>query len=140
MFPHSHFSRRLCCALGLLCMLAFVPALALPGLAQADPAVVSTSPENADIAVDPATSTISVTFTVPMQDNSWSWVQESEDTFPELTGQPFYSEDLTTCTLPVALEPSKSYVIWINSDQFKNFKGQDGTPAIPYRLSFSTTQ
>ena len=58
---------------------------------------------------------------------------------PETTGQPRYLEDGRTCVLPVKLQPGRFYAIWLNSDQLKNFKDTNGTPAVPYLLTFQTT-
>ena len=41
-------------------------------------------------------------------------------------------------SLPVALEPGKTYAIWINSEKFNNFKDTDGRSAVPYLLVFRT--
>ena len=38
----------------------------------------------------------------------------------------------------VKLEPGKTYGYWINSQSFKNFKDQQGHPAVPYLLVFQT--
>jgi hypothetical protein len=38
----------------------------------------------------------------------------------------------------VKLEPGKTYVIWLNSQKFRNFKDKDGQPAVPYLLVFET--
>jgi RNA polymerase sigma-70 factor (ECF subfamily) len=40
--------------------------------------------------------------------------------------------------LPVKLEPGKTYVIWLNSQKFGNFKDTDGKSAVPYLLVFET--
>ena len=73
-----------------------------------------------------------------MTDGSWSWSQISKETFPELTGKPQYLADKRTCVLPARLEPGKSYVSWLNSAKFGNFKDADGRSAAPYLLVFET--
>ena len=103
------------------------------------PVVVRTVPEAGDTQVDAATTTeIRVTFSKDMADKSWSWSQISEESYPETTGKAHYDKDKRTCVLPVKLEPSKSYSIWINSDKFDNFKDTDGRSAVPYLLVFET--
>jgi hypothetical protein len=46
--------------------------------------------------------------------------------------------DGKTCVLPVKLEPGKTYVSWLNSQKFGNFKDADGRSAVPYLLVFET--
>jgi hypothetical protein len=40
--------------------------------------------------------------------------------------------------IDVKLEPKKTYVIWINTQKFVNFKDTDGNAAVPYLLVFQT--
>jgi len=63
----------------------------------------------------------------------------SPDTFPELAGQPYYSEDKRKCAVKVKLEPGKTYVIWFNSERFMNLKDLAGRSAIPTLLVFETS-
>lgn len=102
------------------------------------PVVVKTMPQSGDTEVDPATKEIYVTFSKPMTDGSWSWSQLSKESFPALAGKPHYLKDGKTCVLPVKLQPGKTYAIWLNSQKFRNFKDQDGQPAVPYLLVFET--
>lgn len=102
------------------------------------PEVVSSSPANGATDVSPHLKEISVTFSEPMMDNSWSWVYEDKNTFPKMTGQPYFKNGGKTCVLPVKLVPGKIYTIWINSAQFRNFKDKARNPAIPHRIVFST--
>ncbi len=102
------------------------------------PKVTATSPRNGSTDVDPSSSKITVTFSKPMLDKSWSWSYEDKGSFPRTTGQPYYTDDGSTCVLPVKLEPGKRYVIWINTVGFKNFKDRSGNPVEPYKLVFTT--
>ena len=104
------------------------------------PTVKVTLPAAGATGVDPATSEIRVKFDKPMQDKSWSWVQVSKETFPEIdkTREVHYLKDKKTCVLPVKLVAGKKYTVWINSNRFQNFKTADGTPAVPYELTFET--
>jgi RNA polymerase sigma-70 factor (ECF subfamily) len=104
----------------------------------APPVVVRTVPIAGATDVDPALRDIAVTFSKPMQDGSWSWSTWGEQFYPETTGRPHYQPDGRTCVLPVKLEPGRFYAIWLNSDQFKNFKDSSGQPAVPYLLTFRT--
>jgi RNA polymerase sigma-70 factor (ECF subfamily) len=103
------------------------------------PVVIKTVPESGDTRVNARKVTeIRVTFSKEMTDQSWSWAQFSNDTFPKITGQIRYDNDKRTCTAPVSLEPGRTYVIWLNSQKHGNFKDADGRPAVPYLLVFET--
>jgi RNA polymerase sigma-70 factor (ECF subfamily) len=109
-------------------------------VATARPVVVKTVPAAGAADVDPALSEIKVTFSKDMMDRSWSWTQVSDDTFPKAAGDNpvHYEKDKRTCVMKVKLEPGKTYVIWLNSDRFVNFKDADARPAVPYLLVFQT--
>ncbi len=104
------------------------------------PSVVRTVPLCGDDAVDPNLSEISVTFGKDMKvtGHCWSWCSVQESSFPVLSGDTEYLEDKRTCVLHVALEPEKTYAIWINVDQFQSFQDAEGHPAVPYLLVFRT--
>jgi hypothetical protein len=71
-------------------------------------------------------------------DKSWSWVQIAPENFPRITGGPRYLEDKKTCVLDVQFEPGKTYIIWLNTQKFSNFKDTSGRSAQPYLLMFDT--
>ena len=100
--------------------------------------VVKTVPESGDAKVDPNITEIRVTFSKKMHDGSWSWSEMSEDTKLPGSGKPHYLADGKTCVLPVKLEPGKTYVSWLNSQKFGNFKDTVGQSAVPYLLVFQT--
>ena len=102
------------------------------------PRVVTTNPQNGSIDIDPSLSEISVTFNEEMMDNSWSWSMENQDTFPQTTGSPHYTDGNTKNILPVKLLPGKEYVIWINTSNITNFKDKSGNPAVPFKFTFKT--
>ena len=102
------------------------------------PVVVKTIPQAGSSDVDPKTTEIRVTFSKAMQDKSWSWVQLSEETFPGMNDKPKYLDDQRTCVLPVKLKPGKTYAIWLNTEDFQNFKDANGQAAVPYLLVFQT--
>lgn len=104
----------------------------------APPVVVSTVPETGAAEVDPGLAEIRVTFSKEMEDRSWSWVQTSEETFPQTNGDIYYLDDRKTCVMPVKLQPGKQYDIWLNTKEFHNFCDKSGQPAMPYHLSFQT--
>ena len=126
-------------------IMAIIPILLVsPLLARSDagdrvaPRVIATNPQNGARDVDPSVKEISVTFNERMMDKNWSWCYENRDTFPRMTGQPYYVENNTKNVLPVTLESNKEYVIWINTVNFKNFRDEAGNPAVPPRFTFKT--
>src|SRR5215831_18684151 len=107
-------------------------------LQSAPPVVIKTVPPAGSTSVDAALTELRVTFSKPMQDGSWSWATFGEESFPEITGKIRYLEDGRTCVAPVKLEPGKFYATWLNSDSYQNFRDTNGTPAVPYLLTFKT--
>ncbi len=104
------------------------------------PVVVKTVPQAGVADVDAKTTEIQVTYSKDMADESWSWAQISDDSFPKIIGKPKYLKDKRTCVLTVKLEPGKTYAIWLNSEKFENFKDANGRPAVPYLLVFKTAK
>jgi hypothetical protein len=104
------------------------------------PKIIATNPKNGAAEVDPSLLKITVTFNKPMVDKSWSWSYEDKGSFPQTAGQPYYTDNGTTCVLPVKLEPGKRYVVWVNTARFKNFKDKSGNAVEPYKLTFTTRQ
>jgi hypothetical protein len=103
------------------------------------PVVIETFPVTGDSAVDPALKEIRVTFNKAMQtDRMWSWVMESNESFPKTTGEPRYLDDKRTCVLAVELLRGHAYKIWINSAKFDHFRDLDNKAAVPYLLEFHT--
>jgi Bacterial Ig-like domain len=107
-------------------------------LEAAPPVVVKTEPEAGTDGVDSSITEIRVTYSKDMMDKSWSWSTWGENTFPKLTGKPHYEDDKRTCVAPVELKPNRVYAIWLNSENFGNFKDSNGKSAVPYLLIFKT--
>jgi len=106
----------------------------------AQPVIVKTVPQAGAAEVDAKTTEIKVTYSKDMTDESWSWSQISDDSFPKVVGKPKYLKDKRTCVLTVKLEPGKTYAIWLNSEKFDGFKDADGRSAVPYLLVFKTAK
>jgi tRNA A-37 threonylcarbamoyl transferase component Bud32 len=104
------------------------------------PVVVSTVPQSGASGVDPGLRELRVTFSKPMLEETWSWVDLGDGTFPMMTGKPRYLQDGRTCVLPVKLEPGRVYATWINTDSYVNFQDTEGRPAVPYLLIFETRE
>lgn len=83
---------------------------------------------------------VSVTYDRPMMDKSWSFATGGESMFPEVSGGPTLEDDERTFDLPVNLQPNSTYVIWLNTEKYQNFKDQKGRSAEPYRLTFKTSE
>jgi hypothetical protein len=107
-------------------------------LAAAPPVVVKTIPESGTDGVDSNLTEIKVSYSKEMKDRTWSWSTWGQDTFPQTTGKPHYLDDKRTCVLPVKLKPDKTYAIWLNSNNFGNFKDTSDNSAVPYLLIFKT--
>jgi len=111
-------------------------------LADVPPSVVKTIPQCGETSVDPRLSELSVTFSKDMKvtGHCWSWCAMRDDSFPALAGEPKYLADNRTCVLSVALEPEKTYAIWVNTDEYHSFQDPGGHTAVPYLLVFKTAQ
>ena len=110
-----------------------------PSVRTLPPVVVKTVPMSGDTAVDASKVTeIRVTFSKAMTDKSWSWSEISPDSKLPITGEIKYDADGKTCIAPVKLQAGKTYVSWLNSERFGNFKDKDGKSAVPYLLVFET--
>ena len=102
------------------------------------PVVVKTVPQAGDTKVDPSITEIRGTFSKRMttgQNYSWAGADESW-----VNGKPHWLADGRTCVLPVKLEPGKTYVVWLNSPSFRNFKDSRGQSSLPYLLVFETAK
>ncbi|MDF1561787.1 MAG: Ig-like domain-containing protein [Deltaproteobacteria bacterium] len=102
------------------------------------PKVTATSPANGAVDVPPGKTTLTATFDRKMKDKGWSWVMEPKADFPAPIGEPSFDESFTKNSIEATLEPGKTYVIWLNSERFKNFQDEAGIPAEPFRWSFTT--
>jgi RNA polymerase sigma-70 factor (ECF subfamily) len=107
-------------------------------LATAPPVVVKTVPQAGSEGVNSSLNEIRVTYSKDMKDGTWSWSTWGVNTFPQTAGKPHYLPDKRTCVLPVHLEAGKTYAIWLNSENFQNFKDSGGRRAVPYLLIFKT--
>lgn len=101
------------------------------------PQVVSMTPANGATDVDPSLANLTITFDRPMKDKSWSVVGDPAQT-PRITGTPAYDGELKVLTVPVALEPGRTYVFWLNQGQRRGFVSKDGFPLDPLRVTFTT--
>ena len=52
--------------------------------------------------------------------------------------QPAFDKDGKTIVRAVKLKPNTTYVVWLNTQQFDNFKDTFDRPAVPYLWVFRT--
>lgn len=102
------------------------------------PVVVEMRPANGADKVDPGTTELRITFSVPMG-NGFSWTGGGPD-YPAVPKgeRPHWSEDHRACVLPVRLEPNRRYRLGLNSPSHKNFQSADGVPLDPVIYTFHT--
>ena len=100
------------------------------------PTVVKLSPENGAKNVPTSLTDVSVTFDIPM--GGGCSFTGSQETVPKGMGPVKWSEDRKTCTMPVALEPSKEYRTALNSFSHNNFRSASGVPLEPVEWKFTT--
>jgi hypothetical protein len=101
------------------------------------PKVLALSPENGATNVDPALTTIVITFDRAMKDKSWSVVGSKTDV-PAITETPRYDDTRKQLTLRVKLEPGRAYRIALNSAKNQGFVSADGVVLEPVVYTFTT--
>lgn len=100
------------------------------------PIVLEMNPANGATAVDPQTTELRVTFSVPMG-GGFSWTGGG-DTYPTVRERPHWMEEQRTCVLPVRLKPNHQYRLGLNSPSHKNFQSAAGVPLNPVIYTFRT--
>ena len=103
------------------------------------PTVVRISPENGAKDVDPKTDKIVVTFSEAMH-HGWSVCCPDDGTLADYPqpGDMSYDASCKVLTIPVSLEPGKTYKLQLNKGRFCNFKSKAGKPLKEYSYSFTT--
>ncbi len=81
-----------------------------PGLLTGPPHVIAFDPPLGATNVDPARTTLSVTFDRVMDREGWAWVIEDKATAPDI-GESTWDAEVRTNSAPVRLEPGKTYVV-----------------------------
>ena len=108
----------------------------LPVLDTAPPLVVALEPANGAIDVDPALARIRITFSRRMRDQSWGFV--GDPVAPKVRGSASYDAARTVFTMPVELEPGRTYRFWLNTPEHVLFLSEEGTALAPVAVTFST--
>jgi DNA-binding CsgD family transcriptional regulator len=101
----------------------------------ASPNVVATKP-SAGATVAPGPFMLAVTFDQPMLDGNYSFVQVSDETYPNCETHPQLSADGRTFALRCTARAGQSYEVWFNRPPYMNFKSRGGISAQPYQLKF----
>ena len=102
------------------------------------PVILDLRPANGADAVDPRTTELRVTFSVPMG-GGFSWTGGEPDYPAGQEGKgPYWTEDQRTCVRPVRLEPNRQYRLGLNSPSHKNFQSAGGVPLDPVIYTFRT--
>ena len=115
-----------------------ITALALLFALQAAPELTASSPADGDVAVAPGERTLSFTFDRPMLRDRWSVTDGDQGARPAILGQPAFSPDGRTFTVRMRVEPGRTYVVSANGPGYTNFQGEDGVPADPALIRFTT--
>jgi beta-lactamase regulating signal transducer with metallopeptidase domain len=100
------------------------------------PRIVSLTPANGAIGVDPKLAEIVVTFDRDMDTGGYSWVRFGASFPPTPDGKTAYWRDKRTCVLPVALEAGRVYLLGVNDANYQNFRSVEGVPAAPMVVEF----
>jgi hypothetical protein len=100
------------------------------------PRVVSMVPANGATDVDPALTTMTITFDRPMKPGSWSMMEVGP--FPEITGRLAFDATGRVLTVPVRLSPGVTYEFRLNSAGRTGFKSREGYALVPLKVTFTT--
>jgi hypothetical protein len=117
---------------------ASTPKLAVESLPADAPRAIAFDPPNGATGVDPARTSLAVTFDRAMEPEGWAWVVEDPATAPEI-GDSSWDPSFRVNTVAVKLQPGRSYVVWVNSAQHAYFRDRSGKSVAPTRWTFSTS-
>ncbi len=118
----------------------------LPALAaqydSARPRVIRMSPANGGTGIDASMRRISIWFDQPMADGMMvNPVQEDSGAgFPEITGKAAIDESRTLLTIPVRLEPGRSYALALDARFGQGFRSEAGVPLARVVVRFRTEE
>lgn len=102
------------------------------------PQIVSTSPADGDMVVDPATAELVVKFDRDMG-QGMTWNSDGTKT-PYLPGSKAFWRDRRTCVMPVQLEAGQSYKVGLNlfSPNYQAFQSSEGVRLPSTTIHFAT--
>lgn len=100
------------------------------------PTVARFEPSNGATDVDPATTSIVLTFSRKM--GGGRSLTGGGETFPEITGEITWDPTGTIITVPVKLKPGQQYQMGVNSPSHRNFSSAEGVAVEPVVYTFKT--
>lgn len=103
------------------------------------PRLLSMAPANGAVGVDPGLSEMTFRFDRPME-RVWALMLLGEDGrehFPP-TGEPSFDDSGTVLTVPVTLEPNRTYRLGLNFEGGGAFRSTEGVRLAPVPVEFST--
>jgi hypothetical protein len=101
------------------------------------PKLVSIEPSNGASDVDPSLKQLVIRFDRAMRDKSWAVVGTPGEQ-PEFTGTPAYDAERKVLTIPMRLEPGRTYRFGLNGPKHQGFVSADGFALQPIEVSFTT--
>jgi hypothetical protein len=102
------------------------------------PIIQSSEPRNGDSGVNASLRKITITFNQAMNAGSFYWqVPKMDRSFPQMQGDPYWTNGNRTLVMQVILYPGTQYRIPINISG-PVFVSASGVPAAPGYLSFQT--
>jgi hypothetical protein len=128
-----HMNIRNCLALCLLITTASISIHAAP------PKVIKTIPANNDQNVDPNLKELRVVFDQPMAQTGSKFVGTGPKCPKFGPPEECRWEDDKTLVYTWKLEPNHEYWLSVNSEHIKTFKNESGESAVPYPISFKTS-
>ena len=103
------------------------------------PRVIELTPPGGTRGVDPTTRELRVRYSRPMDPATFSYAKLSDESMPEVTGEPIYDAATNTFTLPVRLEPGKIYTLRLGYPPNPARAADGDRVAEPYLFHFATT-
>ena len=107
----------------------------MPQTAPTPPRVLSFQPVDGG-AIHAGKVTLELKFDRPMRSDSYSFVRIDEGEYPDCSTTPRQSDDHRSFYLDCVMQPARHYAIGVNVGRFRNFVGEDGIPASPWKLIF----
>ena len=101
------------------------------------PKLISMIPANGATDVDPDLQLMTLHFSRPMRDHSWSLVGSGPN-FPIINGKPYYLLGGIILSVPIKLKPGWEYEFWLNSGNYQGFASVEGVPLTPVHIRFKT--
>ncbi len=102
------------------------------------PRVQSTFPA-AGARITPGLLVLRVTYDTKMRPDGWSYAREKGAEYPDCAESPRLLDDGRSFVLICRTLPGKRYSVWFNRPPLGDFASMGRRPAVPFELSFATT-